>query len=240
MNRIRRLGDELHVPNRLRPASYLILVGGCSRSGTTWIGRLFRSLGAEDLGESSSAVHLARGGEWSSRTQWSVDHTPRNIYHFPVAAQHDAVRLIWMIRDPRDVVASMMDAARSWASARPGFSIVDASNIWCRAEKAGLRARRALGMRVIPVHYEALSEAPHLVLRRCCEQLGMRYIARDIDAAVRDNQFEKVAKRRGRGQFYRYGMPGTWDRDLSREEAKRIVEITREVASAVGYALKDI
>lgn len=159
-------------------------------------------------------------------------------------------KLIFVVRDPRDVVASMLDAARkdSWYGYdRYESSLADADLRGGRfvrpepgseAELAEQFARgyvtnvsavkRAYathpeGSKVV-VRYEDLRAEPLKGVRRICAALGIEVDGDQLAEAVEKHAWENVPQeKRGEGKFHRKATPGGWREDLTPEQA-RVVE----------------
>jgi hypothetical protein len=153
-------------------------------------------------------------------------------------------RMILLVRDPRDVVASVMDAASEggWLyESRNGR----ASKRRPPAEKrprafAGERARvYRLGVGNAKLAYDAHRGPKALVryedlradtlgaMRRLYAALGIEVNADELARAVEKHSWENVPEEeKGKGKFYRKGRPGGWREDLTPEQAKTVERIT--------------
>lgn len=111
----------------------------------------------------------AMSAEREGKSNWG-DKTPRYILHVPLLAQLTPnSRFVHIIRDPRDVAASML--AAGWAG-----SFRRAATFWVERVKAGRKAGRALGMeRYREIRYEQLVQEPEQELKKLGAWLGLSY-----------------------------------------------------------------
>jgi hypothetical protein len=164
-------------------------------------------------------------------------------------------RVIHMLRDPRDVVSSML-AGDQWLSSWAPKSASAAAGMWLEY----VRAVRNTFSKLPPnqfheVRYESLSRSPEEVLRGCVDFLGLEWSAAEIAKAVDANLaskarrsgggtpiplFGEAAKRSGsivvepKG-FIRKAQPGAWRKDLSLYEKFRVWRVAHELMEEVGY-----
>lgn len=179
---------------------------------------------------------------------------PRN------SSQGDLIRrvlpeasFIHLIRDGRDVVASVLAASRSWAPWAPGTAR-HAAGRWVK-EVSQARAIAKLGSPYLEVRYEQLLERDPKILRRLLEFCGasatdeactrtferFSMVQRDPQAA-RDRGFVwsgEAARRSDPKEpegFFRKGKSGSWADELSRFERWEIDRIAGDLLIELGYA----
>jgi hypothetical protein len=148
-------------------------------------------------------------------------------------------RMIFLIRDPRDVVASSMDARSegSWLSERreaqrrtskpdrnPNVYVRMRANSYVQQiEKTG-QAYSAHGGRKVMVRYEDLRADTLKTMKRIYSALEIPVEEAELARAVERNSWEKIpAEQKGEGKFHRKAKPGGWREDLTPEQAE-IVE----------------
>ena len=149
-------------------------------------------------------------------------------------------RMIFLIRDPRDVVASSMDAHRkgSWHYERRNMqeSLVDEQPdtfVEKRANKylwyvgnSKLAYDAHKGPKVL-VRYEALRADTLETMKRIYSTLGISVDEKELERAVRKHSWEFIPEEeKGEGKFYRKASPGDWREDLSEEQVETVEEIT--------------
>jgi hypothetical protein len=153
-------------------------------------------------------------------------------------------RMIFLVRDPRDVVASALDAARkgSWLYKRrveEGGGRTEAFHL----EEDALAERTAKmyvenvgnsrdayeahkGPKVF-VRYEELRAEPLDTMRRLCSELGIEVEDGSLVRAVEKHAWENLpAEDKGEGKFHRKAKPGGWQEDLTEEQARTVERIT--------------
>jgi hypothetical protein len=156
-----------------------------------------------------------------------------------------ASRVIFLVRDPRDVAASGLDAARkgSWQyenAADRGWkreALADNQpDVWVRrraqnyVRHAG-KARDAYethkGPKVL-IRYEELRDDTLGTMKRLYSTLGIEVGGGDLARAVEKHAWENIPeKEKGQGKFYRKATPGGWREDLTPGQ----VEIVEQVSA---------
>jgi hypothetical protein len=154
-------------------------------------------------------------------------------------------RVIFLVRDPRDVAASGLDAARkgSWQyenAADRGWkreALADNQpDVWVRrraqnyVRHAG-KARDAYeahkGPKVL-IRYEELRDDTLGTMERLYSTLGIEVGEGDLARAVEKHAWENIPqKEKGKGKFYRKATPGGWREDLTPSQ----VEIVEQVSA---------
>ena len=160
-------------------------------------------------------------------------------------------RLVVLIRDPRDVVASALDGYREggWAYARthadpraeaeyghkdalqantdPDAFVRRRAEGWLAGMERALWAHDAHPGPASLVRYEDLLADTPGVLRRVCSELRLGADAERVRRAAEDHAWDNVpAKLKGRGSFRRKAQPGSWREDLSAAQASEVQEAT--------------
>jgi hypothetical protein len=148
-------------------------------------------------------------------------------------------RMIFLIRDPRDVVASSMDARSegSWLSERreaqrrtskpnrnPNVYVRMRANSYVQQIEKTRQAYDAhRGLKVL-VRYEDLRADTLQTMKRIYSALEMPVEEAELARSVEKNSWEKIpAEQKGEGKFHRKAKPGGWSEDLTARQA-RIVE----------------
>lgn len=152
-------------------------------------------------------------------------------------------KLLFVVRDGRDVVDSLLDAERSWAGAGDSRTSGRLAAVrrhswhWAMFTAAVQRAyeSRPPELRHM-VRYEELRAAPVESLRPILAWLGLP----DGEARVRDaaeaNAFENLPRlMKGAGTPRRAATPGLWRTNLSGEEQAEMGEIMGEKLAELGY-----
>ncbi|HSL00736.1 MAG TPA: sulfotransferase [Rubrobacteraceae bacterium] len=158
-------------------------------------------------------------------------------------------RMILLVRDPRDVVSSSLDATRKdswqkWGAGSGGHSLADErpNAVVRRSARKYLRnmnrAREAFDAHGGPkalVRYEDLRADALGTMRWLYSTLEMAVGEEDLARAVQEHSWESIPEdMKGQGKFYRKASPGGWREDLTPEQA-RIVEKTTAPLLAEFY-----
>jgi hypothetical protein len=122
-----------------------------------------------------------------------LEKTPMHVHYLPLIERHvPDVRVLHIVRDGRDVVASLFERARDYPGA---FGRQQGTAFGVRRWNEALRVSHAYLGR--PGHsfltYEELVEDPEAVLRRVCGEVGLPFDPamledRPADGVIRDRQ----------------------------------------------------
>lgn len=159
-------------------------------------------------------------------------------------------KMVLLVRDPRDALASSMDARRegSWrderrkarSEARGGSKVPktmtdEDADSFVRSRSRGYlqqmgNAKRAYdahrGPKVL-VRYEDLRAETSGTMRRICAELGVPADERELAEVVEKHSFENIPEdEKGEGKFYRKAKPGGWREDLTPEQVETVEKIT--------------
>jgi hypothetical protein len=152
-------------------------------------------------------------------------------------------RMILLIRDPRDVAASALDAMRKggfryewrkWgttertvpADERPKFAIRQADN-YLRHISNAKKAYDAHGGRKVLIRYEDLKTDSLETMRRLCSALQIPTDEEKLTRVVEKHSWENIPEKdKGEGKFYRKATLGGWRKDLTSDQVKAIESIT--------------
>ena len=125
-----------------------------------------------------------------------VEKTPSHALYLPeIAELLPRARFIHMLRDGREVGASLLAAGRGWGRYWAPKSATAAARMWTRHVTAARAAAPALGDRWLEVRFEDLQADPAAVLSRGVAPLcGLSWNEEDIARAVRTNSKDAAAK----------------------------------------------
>ncbi len=157
-------------------------------------------------------------------------------------------RVIFLIRDGRDVVDSMVDAVErgTWLEqfgyrARPSpdrLALVEhQAHTWrFRTEIVQAACERLPAEQRILVKYEDLLERTSEVLGELFRWLGVKVDDDQLAAAVEAESFQATpAEERGSGKFMRAARPGSWRENLSEEEQEIMARAMGDRLRQFGY-----
>lgn len=159
-------------------------------------------------------------------------------------------RMIFLLRDGRDVVDSMMDADSEggWRTRTEGVSplrteserlagVRRAAHLWLIRTIATQRACEILGPeQSILVRYEDLLTDTEPELATLNDWLGLERTPAEVKRAVRAHRFGSLRNRlRGRRKGVRAASPGLWRENLSAGEQEAMTEMIGAKLTEVGY-----
>lgn len=153
-------------------------------------------------------------------------------------------RMVLLVRDPRDVVASWMDADREggWRRERldgrtPDRSTVADKDPLAYAEEMANHYARGVGKAMeayenhrgakVLVRYEELRSDALTTMRRILAELGVPVDDARLARVVGEHSWERVPEeQKGEGKFHRKARPGSWREDLTPEQAATVEKVT--------------
>lgn len=169
-------------------------------------------------------------------------------------------RLIFLVRDPRDVVASAFDGQKggNWASRKgvqtgrrqegdggfadkkPDRFVRHRAELYLRDISRSKEAYEAHEGPKSRVRYEDLRFDTLAELRRVCSDLEIRVEDGEIARAVEKHAWDAIPEEdKGEGKFYRKAMPGGWREDLTPEQARAVEKITAPLLNEFYPGWKD-
>jgi hypothetical protein len=159
-------------------------------------------------------------------------------------------RMIFLVRDGRDVLDSLVDAHRTggwlaYLGRGGGFETTEERREFVRATAGHWTARMNACARAFDAHpndlrievrYEELLADTAARLGELNRWLGMPSAPQRMEAIAERHAFANVPKRRrGAGKSRRSASPGAWREGLTTEEQAVAQEIMGETLSGLGY-----
>lgn len=155
-------------------------------------------------------------------------------------------RMVLLVRDPRDVAASALDASKkgSWRyenidedlrkrrelqEERSGVTrfVKATANSYLRQIGAAKRTYDAHGGPKALVRFEDLRVNPVAEMGRLCSDLKLPVTDESITRVVEKHSWEKIPeKEKGPGKFHRKADPGGWREDLTSRQIEIVERIT--------------
>jgi Sulfotransferase family len=144
-------------------------------------------------------------------------------------------KMILLVRDPRDVVASWIDAHREggWKDGRrkernrPLVPVDRRARKYLQNVGEAKKAYDSHEGRKALVKYEELRADTLGAMRRIYSELGIEVNEEELARAVEKHSWENIPEKdKGEGKFYRKATPGSWSEDLTPEQVKTVENIT--------------
>jgi hypothetical protein len=188
--------------------------------------------------------------------EWFLEKTPSHALYIPEIKQllPDS-RFIHLIRDCRDVVASLMTASRSWGASWAPSSAELAAAMWVQHVSAAKTAAKSLSPQEFrEIRYEDLWNSPFDTLKSLTKFLDLSWSDDAISIAVESNRPEvmesegtpipvygEVRARIGQVAklppgFIGKARPEAWKSDLSIQEKYKVWRDTRKAMNEAGYS----
>jgi hypothetical protein len=152
--------------------------------------------------------------------------------------------MVLLIRDPRDVVASWLDATRkggwqtrrrgeggrraeSLAETNPNAFVRRHADAYLQHVGSARRAYEAHEGRKVVVRYEDLRADTLGTIKRMYGELNVPVEEARLAKAVEKHSWENIPEgEKGQGKFYRKATPEAWREDLTRRQVKTVERIT--------------
>jgi Sulfotransferase family len=159
-------------------------------------------------------------------------------------------KVIFLLRDGRDVIDSWLDAYSegSWAIPGGAFPVSQEgriplirwlSEVWAFRSREVRKAyeARADGDRIL-IRYEDLRGEPEVCLTRICGMIGVDPVR--VPEVVEAHRFEKQPSTvRGRRHFIRQARPGGWRDNLSAAEQEAMHAVMGKTLADFGYEVDE-
>ena len=158
-------------------------------------------------------------------------------------------RMVLLVRDPRDVVASVLDGSRrgnwlyqwgekgAWkedavANERPDDFVERRAGVYLRDAGGAVRAYdQHRGPKVL-VRYEDLVADTLGAVSRIYSELGVPADEGELAQAVEKHSWANIPEdKKGEGKFYRKGVSGSWREDLTGKQVEVVESTTAPLLS---------
>ena len=153
-------------------------------------------------------------------------------------------RIIVLVRDPRDVVASAIDSVkpRAWRTYSPESQMSTESLTRTRSEI--YRGHIAASLTAFDLHegpkslisYEELIAAPLNTMKRLHNDIELPTTIKSLESVIEKYSWQNIPdEKKGEGKAMRKATPGGWRVDLSQSQVQTVEEITGDLMERLGY-----
>jgi Sulfotransferase family len=190
----------------------------------------------------------AQGGEHASQSPLVIVKEPGSHVADLLMSLFPRSRMIFLVRDGRDVVDSWLDAHRadSWALPEGAFAVsVDGrealvrwqASVWAYRMEVVKRAYEAhRNDRKLMVRYETLLHDPQRELGRICGSFGVPIEDERLRVIANEHSYKSVpGAHKGDGKEIRAARPGAWREHLTPAEQRAMSEIMGPKLAELGY-----
>ncbi|HEY3306155.1 MAG TPA: sulfotransferase [Candidatus Binatia bacterium] len=155
-----------------------------------------------------------------------VDKTPVNAMCLAeISELLPDSRFIYLLRDPRDVVASLLAAYRTWGAGWAPRTAREAVKIWIKFVRAAdIAAKDIPSHRFLEIRYEKLLASPEDTLLKVAQFLNLQWDREAVKGVVTNNK-AKLVKEGGGTPIPVYG-----------EVAQRVGHVVRDPAAFIQSA----
>lgn len=185
-----------------------------------------------------------------------VEKTPSHALFIPEILQMlPECKIIHVLRDVRDVVASLLAASRSWGQYWAPKDAHSAALMWVQHVQAVRdSAKKLSSTQFYELRYEDLTSDTERVMTDVSSFLNLPWTGESLRIAISDNRIEKAKKDGGtpipiRGElgsllgpvtkepegFVRKAQPGSWRDELSSQDLLKISQVAQVTMLHVGY-----
>jgi len=165
--------------------------------------------------------------ESQGKERWGEKTPLHSLFSETLCEWYPGATLIHMIRDPRDVVASMLHVPFA------GRSVVLNTRRWLRFNLAAQRCSNR--PQYLPVRYELLVTQPEQELARVCARLGEEYVPSMLDPRERAEFPPAVPWMRRAHQPITTKRIGKWREELTAQEVSQIEWTVGAHMETFGY-----
>jgi len=148
--------------------------------------------------------------------------------HSPYRKEYSNKKIIYLVRDPRDVFVSKFhkDSKRSKKILNKDKELSNFINgkmvsegRWDFHVNSWLNAKKQDKVNMIIIRYKNLKMGPINILKRIANFLEINVTEKDIDKAIKDNEFNIMKKK---NKDVRKGRVGSWREELTKNQSNNI------------------
>jgi hypothetical protein len=174
--------------------------------------------------------HRANTGKlrWCCKSTFMIHYTDRILARYPDA------KLIWLVRDPRDVAVSSRDSVFN------PYHPYHTARLWNQQQKLGLELETRLSPNnLFRCHYEELIQNPEKTIVRLCEFIGVKFeptMLRFFETEEAKTSASLSREWQNTGRPILGANSSRFRERLSANEIRAIERETRPAMRQLGYA----
>ena len=181
--------------------------------------------------------------ERNGRAVYILEKHPMNVHYATTILKYlPESKFIHIIRDGREVVASMLKARKNI-----GFGekyVMAAAERWKSAVSDGRKVKK-LTINYIEIRYEHLLEYPYQEVERVFEFLGLKLSENELSKIVADNKFEAAKEKlkapdstvKLNPQHFNSGKKDSWKKELSANERYMVEIVAGPILQELNYSI---
>jgi len=185
--------------------------------------------------ESAINALFTKTADLHGKPRWG-NKTPKYVLHLPLIYElFPDAKIIHVIRDPRDVVASILKAG--WTS-----TVKETARYWEERVRTGIREGRKLGGdRYYELKYELLLQNPGDVTRQICDWLSIGFDIDFIQDYKQDDNRSSIVEHHE--LFDLIGKPVdpsrayAWKKHMGKADVAEIEQVTGDLIETLGYEI---
>lgn len=178
-------------------------------------------------------------------TRVVLEKTPQHaLWGLELLELFPDARIVHLVRDPRDVTASLLAASEDWGSSWAADDAFDAAWTW-RDYMAAASVLSERTSRFRELRYEDLYEDPARELSTLLDWIGLEAEVELLADAVSGTRLERLKNGTTEAPwdldtepegFFRKGGSGNWREELSRSQTRVVEHVCRDLMEEKGYA----
>lgn len=214
-------------------------------SGSTWLRNLiYESITGKNPLEENTEKEFPFVGKHKNTTP--IINGKRRIIkgHSPYRKEYRGKKIIYLVRDPRDIVVSKYHKAikEKWKiKSKDDFldkfikGKIMSEGHWDEHVKSWLDAKKQGKLKLHIIRYKDLKKNTEKELKKIIDFLNLERDKNQIKKSIEDNKIEKMRKI---NPHARKGKAENWKEELNKEQAKKIENKFWGIMNYLGY-LKD-
>lgn len=190
-------------------------------------------------------IVIGRIGEKRPQSECIVEKSPSHVFHADLIQRvFPSAHFIHLVRDPRDVTRSMVDATKTWGRHWRALGPIDAAREWRQSVEYGWAIASETD-RYYELKYERLLSAPGDELRRLFGWMEINVSEKQCESFVNACLASKMREGEGDGsgviptgkvqEFIRERPASDWQQTLPKSWIRSIEWVAGDALTRAGY-----